>query len=172
MSTTATSTKTSSATTTPSGKATITKPSDREIRIERIFNARRDRVWKALTDPSLLAMWWGRGNKLVIERYEPKRGGHWRVVEHSAEGVNGFEGRFREVTPEERIVQTFEWDGMPGHVVLETLNLEDLGDGRTKLVNISLFFTTEERDGMLQSGMEIGLNESYAALDRVLATLS
>jgi uncharacterized protein YndB with AHSA1/START domain len=104
-------------------KATITKPTDREIRIERIFNAPRDRVWQAMTDPKLVAQWWGRGNKLVIERLEVKRGGHWRFVEHSNEGVHGFEGRFREVTPPERVVQTFEWDGMPGHVAVETLSL-------------------------------------------------
>jgi uncharacterized protein YndB with AHSA1/START domain len=152
-------------------KATVTTPSDREIRIERIFNATRDRVWRAMTERELVAQWWGRGNKLVIERFEPVRGGHWRFVEHSDDGVHGFEGRFREVTPPERVVQTFEWDGMPGHVVVETVTLEDLGDGRTKVVNVSLFHTTEERDGMLNSGMEGGLNESYAALDRVLAKL-
>jgi len=157
---------------TPSPKAKITTPSDREIHIERIFNAPRERVWKAMTDPKLVAQWWGRGNKLVIERMEVERGGHWRFVEHSDEGQHGFEGRYREVTPPERVVQTFEWDGMPGHTVLETVTLEDLGDGRTKLVNVSLFFTKEERDGMLQSGMEGGLNQSYAALDRVLATMA
>ena len=156
---------------TPSPKAKITTPSDREIHIERIFNAPRERVWKAMTDPTLVAQWWGRGNKLVIERMEVERGGHWRFVEHSDEGQHGFEGRYREVTPPERVVQTFEWDGMPGHTVLETVTLEDLGDGRTKVVNVSLFFTNEERDGMLQSGMEGGLNESYEALDRVLATM-
>lgn len=151
--------------------AKITTPSDREIHIERIFNAPRDRVWKALTDPALVAQWWGRGNKLEIERMEFQRGGHWRFVEHGPEGKHGFEGRYREVTPPERVVQTFEWDGMPGYVVVETMTLEDLGDGRTKLVNVSLFHTTEERDGMLQSGMEQGLNQSYAALDKVLAGL-
>jgi uncharacterized protein YndB with AHSA1/START domain len=66
-------------------------------------------------------------------------------------------------------VQTFEWDGMPGHVVIETVTLEDTGDGKTRVVNVSLFHTTEERDGMLHSGMEQGLNQSYAALDRLLA---
>jgi uncharacterized protein YndB with AHSA1/START domain len=148
-------------------KLIITTPAEREIRAERIFNAPRDRVWAALTDPKLLAQWWGRGRELTIEKYEPKRGGRWRFV---SEG-HGFEGRFREVTPKERVVQTFEWDGMPGHVIVETLTLEDLGDGRTKLVNISLFHTTEERDGMLHSGMEMGMNDSYEALDRVLASL-
>jgi len=154
----------------PTVKATVTTPRDREIRIERIFNASRDRVWKAMTDPELVAEWWGRGNKLVIEKLEVKRGGHWRFVEHSAEGVHGFEGRFREVTPPERVVQTFEWDGMPGYVIVNTMTLEDLGDDRTRMVTTSLFHTTEERDGFLQSGMEGGMNQSYEALDRVLAT--
>ena len=144
---------------------------DREIHTERIFNAPRARVWQAITDPSLIAQWWGRGNTLVVERYEPQRGGHWRFVEHSPHGVHGFEGRFREVTPPTRIVQTFEWDGMPGHVVVETAVLEDLGDGRTKLVLTSLFHTTEERDGMLRSGMAEGMNQSHLALDRVLAAM-
>jgi uncharacterized protein YndB with AHSA1/START domain len=155
----------------PTVKAAVTTPTDRTIHIERIFNAPRDRVWKAMTDPKLIAQWWGRGNKLVIEKFELERGGHWRFVEHGPEGVHGFEGRFREVTPPERVVQTFEWDGMPAYVIIETAALEDLGDGRTRLVNTSLFHTTEERDGMLQSGMEGGLNESYAALDRLLAKL-
>jgi uncharacterized protein YndB with AHSA1/START domain len=152
-------------------RATVTTPTDREIRIERIFDAPRSKVWKAMIDPSLIAQWWGRGNKLVIEKFEPVRGGHWRFVEHADGQQHGFEGRFREVTPEERVVQTFEWDGLPGHTIVQTMSLEDLGDGRTRIVNVSLFFTTEERDGMLQSGMEGGLNESYAALDRLLATI-
>jgi len=152
----------------PTTKATITTPKDREIHIERIFNAPRERVWQAMTDPDLVAEWWGRGNKLVIEKLEVKRGGHWRFVEHSNDGVHGFEGRFREVTPPERIVQTFEWDGMPAYVIINTTTLEDLGDGRTKLVTTSQFYTNEERDGFLQSGMEGGLNQSYAALDRLL----
>jgi uncharacterized protein YndB with AHSA1/START domain len=151
--------------------STLTTPSDREIRVERIFDAPRERVWRAYTDPKLVAQWWGRGNKLVIERMEVERGGHWRFVEHGPEGVNGFEGRYREVTPPERIVQTFEWDGMPGYVVLETAEFEDLGGKRTRVTSTSLFFTTEERDGMLGSGMEQGMAESYAALDRLLAKL-
>lgn len=156
----------------PTVKATVTKPTDREIRIERIFNASRDRVWQAMTDPALVAEWWGRGNKLVIEKLEVKRGGHWRFVEHSAEGVHGFEGRFREVTPPERVVQTFEWDGMPGYVIINTMTLEDIGDDRTRMVTTSLFHSTEERDGMLESGMEGGMNQSYEALDRLLLRMA
>ncbi|MEO7712337.1 MAG: SRPBCC family protein [Gemmatimonadaceae bacterium] len=152
-------------------RATVTTPFDREIRIERIFNAPRERVWRAMSDPALIAQWWGRGNTLVIERDEQERGGHWRYVEHSAHGVHGFEGRYREVVPTERTVRTFEWDGMPGHVMVETATLEDLGDGRTRLVSVMLAHTTEERDGMLGSGMEGGVNGSYDALDRVLAAM-
>ena len=152
-------------------RATLTTPTDREIRVERIFNAARERVWHAMSDPQLVAQWWGRGNKLVIERDERERGGHWRYVEHSEQGVHGFEGRYREVVPPERCVRTFEWDGMPGYVIIETATLEDLGDGRTKLVSTMLFHTTMERDGMLGSGLEGGMNESYAALDLVLAEM-
>lgn len=149
----------------------LTTPSDREVHIERVFDAPRDLVWRAFTEPELVAQWWGRGNKLVIERMDVGRGGHWRFVEHSADGVHGFEGRYREVTPPERLVWTFEWDGMPGYVAIDTTTLEDLGDGRTKVITTSLFHTTEERDGMLSSGMQQGLDQSYAALDRLLAKL-
>ncbi len=152
--------------------AKLTTPHEREIHVERTFNAPRERVWRAMTDPKLLAQWWGRGNKVAVERFEFERGGHWRFVEHASDGAHGFEGRFREITPPERIVRTFEWDGMPGYVIIETLALEDLGDGRTKVASTSLFHTTDERDGFLASGMEGGLNASYEALDRVLASLA
>lgn len=157
--------------TTVSPKTQVITPSDREIRTERVFDAARDRVWRAYTEPDLIRQWWGRGNQLVIERFEFERGGHWRFVEHSAQGVHGFEGRFREITPKDRIVMTFEWDGMPAYVILETVEFQDAGDGRTRIVTTSLFHTNEERDGMMAAGMEQGLNESYAALDRVLAAL-
>jgi uncharacterized protein YndB with AHSA1/START domain len=149
--------------------ATLTTPTDREVRVERIFDAPRERVWRAFTDPAQIAQWWGRGHKLVVERMEVERGGHWRYIEHAPDGVHGFEGRYREVTPPERLAQTFEWDAMPGYVEVTTTTFEDLRDGRTKVVTTALFYTTEERDGMLKGGMEGGLNESYAALDRLLA---
>ena len=107
----------------------------------------------------------------MIERLEVERGGHWRFVEHGPDGVHGFEGRFREVSPPQRFSMTFEWDGMPGHVVVNTTTLEELGGGRTKLLTVSLFHTNEDRDAMVDSGMEQGVNQSYAALDGVLARL-
>ena len=153
-------------------RATTTKRGERGIHIERVFNATPERLWRAMTDPALVAQWWGRGNRLVIERDELERGGHWRYVEHSEHGVHGFEGRYREVVPMQRMSRTFEWDGMPGHVSVETATFADLGDGRTRLVTDVLFLTPEDRDGMMSAGMEDGMNESFAALDRVLATLA
>lgn len=147
----------------------LTTPSDREIHVERIFNAPRERVWQALTDPALLSQWWGRGNKLEVERFEPKPGGHWRFVEHSDGEQWGFEGRFRAVKPPERLEETFEWDGMPGHVSVDTYTLEALPDGKTKLSSDTLFLTSEDCEGMLKTGMQEGMEQSYAALDKVLS---
>lgn len=152
----------------PPAKSVTTTPSDREIRMVRTLNADRTRVWEAYTDPKLVSQWWGRGNKLTVERLEPKKGGHWRFVEHADGEKHGFEGRFAEVVEPERIVQTFEWDGMPGHPLLQTATFEDLGDGKTRVVTNATFYTKEERDGMLNSGMETGANESYDALERLL----
>jgi uncharacterized protein YndB with AHSA1/START domain len=155
----------------PSRASTLSLPIDREIRVERVFEAPRERVWRAMTEPDLVAQWWGRGNRLEVVRLDVERGGHWRFVEHHDGAADGFEGRFREVTPPERIVQTFEWDGMPGHVVVNETTLEELAPGRTRVIVGSLFHTREERDGMLQSGMEAGLNRSYDVLDAMLASL-
>ena len=151
-------------------KTRITTPSDREIHAERIVNAPRDRVWRAYADPALIPQWWGRGNQLDIERHEFQRGGHWRYVEHSDHGVHGFEGRYREVTPPERFVRSFEWDGMPGHVAIEFVTLVDLGDGRTKISIVMQMHTREERDGFLHSGMQEGMDAAFAELDTILAS--
>ena len=145
----------------------ITTPSEREIRIERVVNAPRDFVWRAYTEPALVAQWWGRGHRMVIERLELERGGHWRWVEHGPNGVYGFEGRYREVTPPTRFVRSFEWDGMPAHVAIETVSLEDLGDGRTRIVILMQMHTPEERDGFLQSGMQQGFDDAFAQLDEL-----
>jgi uncharacterized protein YndB with AHSA1/START domain len=150
--------------------ATITTPTDREIHIERVFDAPRDRVFAAYTDPALIPEWWGpRDMTAVVDQMDVRAGGSWRFVVRDADGSEtGFRGTYREVTPPERIVQTFEWEGMPGHVSVETATFEDLGD-RTRIVTTSIFHTTEERDGMLASGMERGLNETYARFDELLA---
>jgi uncharacterized protein YndB with AHSA1/START domain len=151
-------------------KATVTTPGDREIVAERIFDAPRDQVWAAYTDPALIPEWWGpHGTTTVVDKMEVEAGGAWRFVIKDADGgENGFRGTYREVTPPERIVQTFEWEGMPGHVSVDTATFEDLGD-RTRVVSHSIFHTPEERDGMLASGMEGGMNETFERLDELLA---
>lgn len=153
--------------------ATITTPADREIRIERVFDAPRDLVFATFTDPQLIPEWWGpRDGTTVVDQMDVRAGGGWRFVTADCDGnETAFRGTYREVTPPERVVQTFEWEGMPGHVCIETAVFEDLGD-RTRVINTSLFHTTEERDGMLASGMERGLNETYARMDELLARLA
>jgi uncharacterized protein YndB with AHSA1/START domain len=150
--------------------ARITTPSDREIRIERMFDAPREAVWDAIVDPELVVQWWGpRGTTTTVDRWEVRGGTDWRLLITSADGrQNGFRGTFREVSAPERIVRTFEWEGMPGHIAVETMVLEQVGPA-TRLEVRSLFHTTEERDGMLASGMERGTNDSYGRLDEVLA---
>jgi uncharacterized protein YndB with AHSA1/START domain len=149
--------------------ATVTTPADREIQIVREFAAPRDRVFAAYTDPALIPEWWGpRGTTTIVDVMDVRPGGQWRFVARDADGSEtAFRGVYREVTEPERIVQTFEWEGMPGHVSVETAEFEDLGE-RTRVVTRSLFHTAEERDGMLGSGMERGMNETYARLDELL----
>lgn len=151
--------------------ATITTPSEREIRIEREFDAPRERVFAVYTDPELIPQWWGpRRFATTVDYMDPRTGGRWRFVHRGDDGAEiGFQGAYREVTAPERIVQTFEWEGMAGHVSVETATFEDIGDGRTRVTTVSVFHSTEERDGMLGSGMEGGLNETYERLDELLA---
>jgi uncharacterized protein YndB with AHSA1/START domain len=150
--------------------AVMSTPGDREIHVERVFNAPRDRVFAAYTDPELIPQWWGPyDTTTVVDKMEPHTGGDWRFLVTTSDGSEtAFRGTYREVTPPERIVQTFEWEGMPGHVSVESATFEDLGD-RTRVVTTSIFHTPEERDGMIASGMEGGMNETYARLDDLLA---
>ena len=133
----------------------------------------RARVFRAWTNAEEVTRWMGPGPTTVQHaELDLRVGGAYHIHMRSAEGRDfHVSGLYREVSPPERIVQTFECYGMPGHVIIETATLEDLGDGRTRFVIISLFHTTDERDGFLQSGMEGGMNESYAALDSVLAAM-
>jgi uncharacterized protein YndB with AHSA1/START domain len=152
-----------------SEKAKLDLIGDRAFRVERTFDAPRDRVWRAMTEPALLAQWWGRGNPLTVEAHDMRVGGRWRFVEHTDHGSFGFSGTFREIHPPEHVVLTFGFDGMPGKEMINEMRLEDLGGGRTRLLATSTFESPADRDGMMQSGMEGGMNQSYAALDRVLA---
>jgi uncharacterized protein YndB with AHSA1/START domain len=155
-------------------KLKVEAQGDREIRAERIFNAPREKVYRAMTDPDLIPKWWGRHeDTTTVEEIDVRVGGRWRfVTEDRSNGERqGFSGVFRVLDEPERIVQTFEWDGMPGYISVDSAELEDLGDGRTRVVSTSTFHFGEERDGMLSSGMEVGMGESYDRLEELLATL-
>lgn len=152
-------------------KAELSTPGEREIHVERTFEAPRERVFAAYTDPELVPRWWGPyGTTTVVAELDARAGGRWRFVSQDSSGEEtAFRGVYREVSAPERIVWTFEWEGMPGHVSVETAVFEDLGDGRTKVIADTVFHTGAERDGMLDSGMERGMNETFARLDELLA---
>ena len=156
-------------------KTTITaKPGKQDLFITREFDAPRELVFKAHTDPNLFVQWLGpRGLTTTLETFEPVSGGRWRFIQKDKDGNEyGFHGVFHEVSPE-RMIQTFEFDGLPesGHVTLETMKLETLRNGRTRLTVQSVFQTVSDRDGMIQSGMEHGVNEGYERLDELLAKM-
>jgi uncharacterized protein YndB with AHSA1/START domain len=113
---------------------------DQEFTFERTFDAPRAQVLRAFTEPDLVARWWApKDEQLAVEALEPRAGGSWRFVNTDADGATtAFHGVYHSVA-EDRIVQTFEYSGVPGVVLLETLSFEDLGDGRTRFTDSSVF---------------------------------
>jgi uncharacterized protein YndB with AHSA1/START domain len=140
------------------------------VRITREFDAAREKVFRAHTDPALVARWLGpRRHEMRIDHYDCRTGGAYRYV-HTSDGAEyGFYGSFHEVRPAELIVQTFTFEGVPDGVALERLVFEDLGDGRTRLSSTSLVDSFEGRDAFVASGMEEGARESYERLEDLLA---
>jgi uncharacterized protein YndB with AHSA1/START domain len=141
------------------------------IVIIREFEAAPDRVFRAYTDPDLVVQWLGpRRLTMRIEQYDARTGGSYRYVHQGEDGAEyAFRGVFHEVRPAERIVQTFTYEGVPDGVALEKLVLEDLGDGRTRLIATSLVDSFADRDAFVASGMEDGVREGYERLDELLA---
>jgi uncharacterized protein YndB with AHSA1/START domain len=148
----------------------IAEPGKQEIVMTRVFDAPRELVFKAHTDPKLIPQWWGpRRFTTTVERMDAKMGGIWRFVHQDANGNEyAFHGVYHEVASPERLVQTFEFEGMPGHVLLETATFEEF-EGKTKLTSRSVFQSVEDRDGMLQTDMEEGAAESWNRLAELLA---
>ena len=157
-------------------KTTITaEPGKQELFVIREFDAPRELVFKAHTDPNLFVQWIGpRGLTTTLDVFEPVSGGKYRFIQKDSDGNEyGFHGVFHEVSPE-RVIQTFEFEGLPesGHATLETMTLEALPNGRTRLTAQSVFQSVSDRDGMVQSGMETGATEGYERLDEILEKLS
>jgi uncharacterized protein YndB with AHSA1/START domain len=139
------------------------------IRITRDFNATPAQVLRAHTDPDLFAQWVGPNRMTTkIDEWDARTGGSWRFVQDVDGAEFAFRGCFHEIRPD-RIVQTFTYEGQPDGVALETIEFEDLGDGRTRMLASSLCDSFDSRDAWLQSGMETGVHEGYAKLDRMLA---
>ena len=139
------------------------------VRITREFDAPPEKVYRAHVDPDLVARWMGPKDLQVrIESWDCRTGGSWRFVNIAGGEEYAFRGCFHEVRPNELIVQTFTFDGMPDGVALEKLHLEDLGNGRTRLTATSLVDSFADRDAMVASGMETGVVEGYERLDEVL----
>jgi len=159
--------------TTASSTTKVTLPSELEIHVTREFDAPRDVVFKAMTDPKLIPQWWGpRRDTITVDKMEVRPGGKWRFVATQPDGSTyAFRGEYREIIPGEKIVQTFEFEPMAGHISVETATLTDLPRGRTLFTTRSVFTSKEDRDGMVQSGMESGLRETYERFDELLASL-
>jgi uncharacterized protein YndB with AHSA1/START domain len=155
-----------------SSKLSITTPSDLEIQMTRTFDAPRELVFRAMTEAELIERWWGpRRYTTIVDKLELRPGGQWRFLNRGEDGSeHAFRGEFREIVPPERVVWTFEWEGLPGHISVETMQLSE-ENGRTTVTATSVYANKEDRDGMLNSGMEEGAVESYDRLAELLPRL-
>jgi len=151
----------------------IAEPGKQEIRSTRIYDAPRELVFNVYTDPKHIPQWWGpRRLTTIVEKMEVKAGGLWRFIQRDENGNEfAFHGVYHSVTPLEQVVGTFEFEGTPGHVLMETSRFEALPDGKTKLIATMVFQSIEDRDGMVNSGMEEGLLESDERIAELLVKL-
>ncbi len=158
---------------TSSGKAVVTLPTDKQILIEREFDAPKELVYKAYTTPELIKRWWaGKRGEVTLVEVDLRVGGGWRYVMNASSGdfEVGFHGEYREIVPNERLVSTEVYEGMPDAEALDTLTLTE-ENGRTKLSILVEHQTQEHRDGHIESGMEGGMQESMDALEEVAKSL-
>lgn len=151
------------------------EPGRQEMVVVREFDAPRELVFRAHTDPELFKQWVGpRGLSTRIETFESRNGGSWRYIQTDEEGNEyGFHGVNHDLTPPERIIQTFEFEGLPesGHVILEEGKFDELPGNRTRFTGRSVFLSVEDRDGMMESDMEAGMKDSFSRLDELLERL-
>ena len=149
----------------------VIEPGKQEIIITRDFDAPRELVWRAYRDPALVKQWLGpRKYEMVIDTWDARDGGAYRYVHRDAGSEHGFHGVFHSMAMD-NMVQTFEYEGAPGHVSLDTQVLIDLGGGRTRVKGHSTFMSVGDRDMMVENGMGEGVEDGYDRLDELLATL-
>jgi uncharacterized protein YndB with AHSA1/START domain len=145
----------------------------KSIRVSRVFNAPPERLWRIHTEAALIPKWWGPRNvTTIVDKLDVRVGGVWRFIQKDANGNEfAFSGEFKVVEPTRKLVQTFEFEMMPGHVVTDTIHFEAQPGGKTKVSTTSAYASVEDLEGMLQSGMEGGANESWDRAEDLLATL-
>jgi uncharacterized protein YndB with AHSA1/START domain len=140
--------------------------------LTRDFDATPAQVFRAYTDPKLVAQWLGpRDLEIDIEEYDARSGGRYRFVHHGGhlgDQRAGFHGVFHTVEPDRLIIQTFEYEGVPDEVKLDILHIQEV-DGRTRVVGRSVFPSVEAREGALNAGMLHGMQESMDRLTELLA---
>ncbi|MDA2813530.1 SRPBCC family protein [Nocardiopsis sp. RSe5-2] len=150
----------------------VIEPGRQDVVMERTFDAPREAVFRAMTDPELIPRWWGPAKYEVrVEQGDIRTGGAWRFLTSGDDGEFNFHGVFHEVSAPDRIVQTFEFEGAPGHVCLETVVLEDLG-GSTRYRAVSVFQSVEDRDAMVADGMEEGSDEGLERLEELASEIA
>jgi uncharacterized protein YndB with AHSA1/START domain len=156
---------------------TVTTPSETEVRIERVFDAPRELVWEAYTDPELLCEWLGpRRLRMTVQEFDVRPGGSYRYTHQGqqpdSDGPYVFFGEFREVEPPRLLVQTFQFERSEHPESVDRVELEELDGDRTRLVITATFPSAEARDAMLAAGMERGVSEGHEKLDELLARRS
>ena len=152
----------------------VAEPGVPQCVITREFDASPELLFRAYTDPALLAQWLGpRRLKTVVEQMDVRNGGAWRYINRDASGAEyGFHGVYHgEPSPKQGIVQTFEYEGVPGHVSMETVTFEDRGDGKTLVRTNDVFQSVKDRDDMIAAGMSEGVYDSHERLEELLARL-
>ena len=167
-------TGTSGTSTSPARTTTIVAPpGTHQIVIERVFDAPRELVYRAYTEPELLVRWLGpRDLTMTVDRFDLRAGGSWRYVHTAQDGTeHGFHGVFHGESSLDATVQTFEYEGAPGHVSLDSLALIEQ-EGRTLVRSTSVFQSVEARDAMLAAGMGGGVIEGHERLDELIAQLA
>jgi uncharacterized protein YndB with AHSA1/START domain len=151
----------------------VAEPGLQSLTITREFDASRELLFRAFTDPDLLVQWLGpRRLSMTIDRLEVRDGGMWRYRHREADGVEfAFHGVFHGAPSVDGIVQTFEYEGWPGRVSLEALTFDER-DGKTTVRQNAVYQSVADRDAMIESGMETGVNEGFEKLDELIARLA